>query len=181
MQSPNQLYIAGKELAGLEHIHGYMPEVDRLAVIDDLQRVGRDRLERSSWGTFLLLDRDRFPQSVQQVASRLVDDRLIGAVDFLQVNYYNPGRGIPAHVDAPGVGQNAVVTLQSSAVIGFAETKTSEPCTHVLLRPGDVYTIRGIARHYAHGILHGSVDWFRAQPYPRAGQRIAAAFVAKAY
>ena len=89
--------------------------------------------------------------------------------DYLSLAHYEPGAGIPPHVDREDAFQEVVTGLTLGSTRVFELTGPSRRQVEVLLRPGDLYVLSGPARHrWRHGVPARVSDPFQGQTYPRA-------------
>jgi len=99
------------------------------------------------------------PAWAQDLAARFERDGLMPELaDQLVVNDYAPGRGIPAHVDAPLFADTIIsISLGSSCVMEFS--KESGEVEQLFLEPMSALVIAGEARHeWKHGIPGRMID-----------------------
>jgi alkylated DNA repair dioxygenase AlkB len=108
------------------------------------------------------------PPWAQDLAARVERDGLMpDLADQLVVNDYAPGRGIPAHVDAPLFADTIIsISLGSSCVMEFS--KESGELEQQFLEPMSALVIGGEARHeWNHAIPARAVDEWQGREWPR--------------
>ena len=108
------------------------------------------------------------PPWAQDLAARFERDGLmLELADQLIVNEYQPGRGIPAHVDAPLFDDTIIsVSLGSSCVMEFSND--SGEVEQQFLEPMSALVIEGEARHeWKHSIPGRTADEWQGRQCPR--------------
>lgn len=116
------------------------------------------------------------PPWAQDLAGRFERDGLMpDLADQLIVNEYLPGRGIPAHVDAPLFTDTVIsVSLGSSCVMEFSNDNGD--VEEQFLEPMSALVIGGEARHeWKHAIPGRLVDQWDGREWPR-GRRVSLTF-----
>lgn len=112
---------------------------------------------------------DRVPAWAQRIGAGLVEAGLLPVQpDYVHLVEYEPGAGLPAHVDHPTTGAVVCgVNLGSSRVLELTRVD-GEDRVRMLLFPGDVYALGGEARDdWRHGVPATAVDTFAGRDYER--------------
>jgi alkylated DNA repair dioxygenase AlkB len=96
--------------------------------------------------------------------------------DQMIVNEYQPGSGIPAHVDATFFGDTVVsLSLGSTCVIVFDDDRSAHH-EELLLEPRSALVMTLDARHtWKHGIRARHSDTWQGREWPR-GRRLSLTF-----
>lgn len=165
-------------IPGLRYLPAYLdaPAHDALLAAVD-ERAWRDFGERraqiygysyhyTKGGIYRVED---LPPWAQDLAARFERDGLmLDLADQLIVNEYQPGRGIPAHVDAPLFDDTIIsVSLGSSCVMEFSND--SGAVERQFLEPMSALVIGGEARHtWKHEIPARMADEWQGRERPRA-------------
>ena len=108
------------------------------------------------------------PPWAQDLAARCERDGLMPKLaDQLVVNDYAPGKGIPAHVDAPLFAEHIIsISLGSSCVMEFSND--GGDIEQLFLEPRSALVIAGEARHaWKHAIPGRTVDEWQGREWPR--------------
>ena len=111
------------------------------------------------------------------VATRVWQDGLMPYLpDQMIANGYEPGTGIPAHVDLSAFDDTiAVISLGSTCAMQFVE-KASGREEELLVEPGSALVLSGAARNeWTHAIPARSSDVWRDRELPR-GRRVSLTF-----
>jgi alkylated DNA repair dioxygenase AlkB len=109
------------------------------------------------------------PPWAQDLAARFERDRLMpDLADQLIVNEYPPGRGIPAHIDAPLFADTIIsISLGSSCLMEFS--RESGEVEQQFLESMSALVIAGEARHeWKHSIPGRTADEWQGRDWPRA-------------
>jgi alkylated DNA repair dioxygenase AlkB len=167
-----------RPLAGLRYLPGYLDADthDRLLTTIDAgpwRDFGERRAQIYGYsfhytkgGVYRVED---LPAWGQDLAARFERDRLMPELaDQLIVNEYPPGRGIPAHVDAPLFADTIIsISLGSSCVMEFS-TESGE-VEQQFLESMSALVISGEARHeWKHSIPGRTADEWQGRDWPRA-------------
>ena len=157
-------------IPGLQYVSGYLGGAEQDALLDtvselDWQDAGGRRIQfyghwyhHAKGGLYRV---GLLPAWAASLAERLTHDGLMPYVaDQLIVTEYEPGEGIPPHIDAPVFADViAGVALGSTCVMEFlCQGHATE---QVLLEPGSAVVLSGDARHkWQHAIpARTSDDW----------------------
>jgi alkylated DNA repair dioxygenase AlkB len=117
------------------------------------------------------------PPWVHDLATQLAQDGLMPYVaDQMLANDYQPGAGIPTHVDLDLFADTIVsISLVSASVMDFIEPSSNRQ-EHLLLEPGSALVLSGEARStWKHGITPRSADEWDGRVIPR-GRRVSLTF-----
>jgi 2-oxoglutarate-Fe(II)-dependent oxygenase superfamily protein len=113
---------------------------------------------------------NRFPAWGKALAGTLTDREIFGEPpDHMNVIRYDLGKGITSHIDRRGNFGNVIagLTLGSSRLLELTREESSDR-VRILLLPGDLYVLKGPARHaWKHGIPAQVRDEFRGRIYER--------------
>ena len=172
-------YLEGRRLPGLGHFPGFVSVDDQQLLLRALfhSRKAHRPVADEEFGAFQVLSARQFPLETSRLSTRIAVQRLLcGQPSRVQVNWYEEGKGIGDHIDMPDIRDGAVLTLGAGCVIHFRRTLKDEICTRLLLKPGDLYVMRGEARECAHGIADAHVDTFKGAKHQRVGERVAMVF-----
>ena len=165
-------------IPGLEYVPGYLPGAEQDALLAtvaelDWQDAGGRRIQfyghwyhHAKGGVYRVGD---LPAWAASLAERLTRDRLMPYVaDQLIVTEYEPGEGIPPHIDAPVFADVIVgVALGSTCVMEFL--RQGHAREEVLLEPGSAVVFSGDARHeWQHAIPARTSDDWRGQRLRRS-------------
>jgi len=163
---------------GLRYIPGYLAAHEHEALMSAVDAgVWRDFGDRraqiygysfhyTKGGLYRVED---LPAWAQDLAGRFERDGIMPELaDQLIVNDYAPGRGIPAHVDAPLFADMIIsISLGSNCMMEFS--KESGEVELQFLEPMSALVIAGEARHeWKHGIPGRTIDDWHGREWPRA-------------
>jgi alkylated DNA repair dioxygenase AlkB len=165
--------------SGIRYIREYLAPATHdtlLSAVDahEWQMLGERRVQahgyswnRTTGGVYRI---GALPAWAKDVADHLLDDRLMPyAADQVIVNEFEPGAGIPAHVDAAFFDDTIVsLSLGSTCIIEFVEYGLQR--VHpLLLEPRSALVMTGDARtRWAHGIPARECDVWCGQQLQRA-------------
>lgn len=171
---------------GLRYVAGYLDadaHVRLLAAADSQpwQRTGARAVQiygyssnHAHGGIYRIGD---LPPWVLDAATRVWQDGLMPYLpDQMIANAYEPGTGIPAHVDLSAFDDTiAIISLGSTCAMQFVE-KASGREEELLVEPGSALVLSGAARsEWTHAIPARSSDVWRDRDRPR-GRRVSLTF-----
>ncbi len=118
------------------------------------------------------------PEWADGIAKRLYGDGLTKTVlDQITVNEYEPGQGLPSHVDCLTCFGNIIITLSlgSSYVMEFTHSQTKEK-TEILLSPGSLLILQKESRYlWQHSVTPRMKDMYKGREFVRT-RRVAMTF-----
>lgn len=110
------------------------------------------------------------PDWAQNIANRLSDDGLTTRVpDQATVNEYEPGQGLPSHIDCITCFGDTISTLSlgGSCVMEFTHFQTQEKAS-ILLLPGSLLILQRAARYiWQHGVTARHTDIYQGKEFVR--------------
>lgn len=113
----------------------------------------------------------------QPFIQKIVNQKILDfAPDQITVNMYEPGDGIPSHVETHSVFEDGVVSLSLQSSIMFEMRHPDSTVTEVFLPPRSLLVLKGESRYlWMHGIASRKTDLLNGLLVER-GRRISVTF-----